>query len=211
MSVSIGRAEELDDYWSTELTLNSSDISIKSAEVEHRMTQCDDYPYQNQKIITGVISHLSETRHGDITPVDGRYEYRSASGLFLLNSPPAGWPPSEEVFSALNDYLSDHAKIESVGPLDRVSLWEFFASADDIQEITYRGPAGEHSEQEEVPDISLDELYSTVLISADVSFKNNGEVATVHYDRGHIQIPRVSKELREYVLQLFERDVVFVS
>ena len=211
MSVSIGRAQELEKYWSTNIIDDSDKIRVKSADTSHASASCDNYPYENQKIISGTISYLTETWDETIQYKEGEYEYRSASGLFLLSSPSSGWPPSEEIFSSINELLDENAQIEPVRPLDRKSLWDFFTTADQIQEIIFIDSEGDSKEYTEVEEHGQAPVYSAVLVRADVSFDYKSSTITVHYNRGDVQIPRVSEDAREYVLQLFERDVVFKS
>lgn len=217
MSVnSIARSEDLD--WSEDLS--GGRLSITPIESRDAIGRLEDYPdeFEGQTIISGNISYEQKGRKGFTVSKTGTYQYRMGSGLFLLNI--KGYNPTPEaVFEEINKQSSSENGVHQFKDFSRQSLWKFFSNASQIQEISLLG----HPEAESLIDLSkLDELeeeeldqiakrYPVKLAKLAFEDPDTSEVIILKYRDGSFELPGASEEGVEYVIQLFERDVVASS
>lgn len=263
----LGRSEDLDKYWSEELVDQSEDkIQIDSINRQniHPLPEFPEYPYTSQLRIFGQFSFGSPGRKRDWVYRKGIYEYRTASGLFLVDTK-TDKPTAKEVFSEINRHVSNSAKIEDALSIDRGALWRFLEKANSIENLIVRGPEGTYDVvlladilQEESPsqkikqidlpkeeyrevikniihkinipdqvkdirDIDID-WENTVIDHAEATFWYNKELIPFRFNRGTLEVGN-TKEMnefanqkenekdipREYVLQLFESEVIYPS
>lgn len=202
MSTSLAQTKGLDAHWPREADESLGRVQILSTSTDTVSGQIESYPYNGQRKIYGKFSYkLDGWMEEDVTR-GGEYEYRVRSGLFMLNTD-TDHPKSQSVIDELNKQFEDSVQIEEI-LIDRESLMDFFDESDQILGIDTMGESGQ------IRHYSVDEVdtQTEVIQSADISFKFNSEQVVVHYNRGRMQIPRVSEEGREYVIQLFEKHVL---
>lgn len=248
----LGRSKDLEKYWSEHLgDQPETDVAIESINREHVEASpgLRAYPFDGQIKLTGIFAFEIPGRQGDSFTQTGQYEYRTASGLFLLETPTDLVDP-EKVFSDLNTQLASSAEIQEALSLPRDSFWRFIAQADSVETLILRGPEGTYdarklldilqyedpvetlrtdpefsrlrsieniedvlsvvdrpSEIDGIQDLDID-IYSTVIDEVEATYWFHGRTADVWYRRGVLQLDAEDVESREYVIQLFERDVL---
>lgn len=248
----LGRSKDLEKYWSEHLgDQPETRVEIRSIEREHvaGFSEVDGYPFHNQVKLSGTFAFEIPAREGDTFMQTGEYQYRTASGLFLLETPTDLVDP-EQVLSELNTQLSSTAKIEEALSLPRDSFWRFIEEADTVEKLLLRGPDGtydankliqvlrfddpvnevqtnpEFSDLRSIENIkealsvvnSLDEIegiqdldidiYNTLIDEVEATFWFRGSTAEFRYHRGVLKLDAEIPEVEEYVIQLFERDVL---
>jgi len=253
MSISrLGRAKGLEKYWSEHLDDRpETAVHIESIEDDeiYPFSEVEDYPFTGQIELRGEFSFEVPDRNGGSFDKDGRYQYRTESGLFLLQAPTDLVDP-EEVFDEINLRLSSTVEIEEALSLPRESLWRFISIADSIETLRLRGENGIYdatlliqllreddpiealdtkpefqelnsvedikkvvtsaeasSDIEGIQDLDID-LYNTLIDEFQATYWFNGMTAEITYLHGELKIDAEDPDVREYVIQLFERDVM---
>ena len=220
MSISsIARSSGLERVWSEGLT--GGRVTVKTVSRRQVDTELEDgtYPFPNQEILYGEFEYKQPGRRGFNPTKTGEYQYRTESGLFLFRIPGQN-PDPEQVLSELNKSQETEHQITRFRDFSRQSLWRFFSNANQFQSIQILG----HSEDSEslIDSIrlqgggTLDNSYLKELSqkypvsSAKVTFSTptSETPVIVKYRQGAFEMPGASESESEYVIQLFERDVV---
>lgn len=248
----LGRSNDLEKYWSEHLgdqpKTNVEIQSIKQEPVEV-FPEVNNYPFTGQIKLTGTFAFDIPGRKGDSFIQTGEYQYRTASGLFLLETPTDLIDP-EKVFSELNTQLSSTAKIQEALSLPRDSFWRFIEEADSVETLLLRGPETTYdanqlirllrcddpieelytnpefsdlqyieniedalkavdssSQIEGIQDLDID-IYSTLIDEVEATYWFKKMTAKFRYRRGVLKLDAENADTREYVIQLFERDVL---
>ena len=251
----LGRAKNLDQYWSEDLLSQpEGKLHIDSVQREnvYSLPEIEAYPYDGQLKLSGKFTFEIPGRKGEPVCQSGDYEYRTASGLFLVHTK-TDRPQAKEVFSEINHQISSRANIQKGFTLHRKALWEFLEQARSIDSLVVRGPHGTYDavtlfrllkaddpikrlyedpilsrtsinkrtlaevlneidlnkDVSSIMDLDID-WYMTVIESAEATFWHKDTPGTFIYDRGKMEI-RAKEEIKEYLLQRFERDVLSVS
>ncbi|SFB72069.1 hypothetical protein SAMN05444422_101463 [Halobiforma haloterrestris] len=248
----LGQAKDLEKYWSEHLgDQPETNVTIQSINREQvtAFPEVDRYPFNGQLQLTGTFAFEISGRNGDSFTQTGEYQYRAASGLFLLETP-SDLVDSDEVFSELNTQLSSTTRIEEALSLPRDSFWRFIEAADSVETLRLRGPETTYdasklihllhhddpvetlhsdpefsdlrgienietalesvdspSEIEGVQDLDID-IYNTLIDEVEATYWFNGWTANFWYRRGELKLDAETEDSREYVIQLFERDVL---
>lgn len=211
----IGRADDLEKYWSPALSEETDRLEIESKKESHADPVIEDYPFSQQLIISGDFSYNQPGRRGYSPKANGTYEYRTASGLFLVNIRQQN-PESEKVFEEINSAISESARVKPIKSVDKESLWEFFQEADQIVDAEFSGPEGRLNLREYLQSQnnsegeSENDLKDYLLLSVKASYTPPGadSPVIVNYDRGKFQIPKIEQDGSEYVIQLLEKHLL---
>lgn len=247
----LGRSKDLDKYWFQD-TEHQNDGRIRITSISrnsiHSINEITSYPYDGQIVISGSFEYLIPGRNRDDIARSGRYEYRSGSGLLLIDVV-SDRPSSDEVFSEINHSVSGQAKVQNALSINRHALWKFFKHADDIRRLLVKGPDGKydmihlirllsnddplsvlhdvsHLDSHEkstlapileridhshsinsIDDVDID-LYQNIIEEGKAVYRYNGQFASIEFRRGKLKVDSPGSAAREYVLQLFERDVL---
>lgn len=248
----LGRSKDLEKYWSEHLgDQPETNVAIKSIDREHieGFREIEGYPFSGQIKLSGTFSIEIPGREGGHFTQTGRYEYRTASELFLLETP-TDLVDAEKVFSDLNTQLGSSAEIQQALSLQRESLWTFIKEADDVETLVLRGPEGTYdatkllallryedpvealhespefnelrtienieevitsvegpSEIQGIQELDID-IYNTIIDKVEATYWYRGRSVDVWYHRGVLKFDAEDAVAREYVIQLFERDVL---
>lgn len=195
-----GHWEELTSKFSAE---NLSIESISSRRVE---PLCENYPFE-QTVYTGDLRYQEKS---EITPgreIDIDFEYRPGSNLLIIELDQdvqsvqrIAKKIADGIPGTLNVYRNLHA------PED--SLWEFLIQADRIIEINVLEDGEEKPyDQTEATD-PMEVIGSYPIENARVAYSFGGENIVVEYCQGTLQINSDQTQAREYIIQLFEREVL---
>lgn len=248
----LGQSKDLEKYWSENVGDQSeTDVTVESINYGHvdSLSEVPAYPYPGQLVLTGTFGFRIAGRHGDPFVQTGEYQYRTASGLFLLETPTDLIDP-DEVISELNKNLSSTAEIHEAFSLPRDSFWRFLEEADTVEKLTLRGSDGVYDAKhllqilyyenpvEElrsnpefqdlrsidniksviaavddsetikgIQDLNID-VFDTVIDEVEATYWFRGRTAKFWYRRGVLKLDAENPESQEYVIQLFERDVL---
>lgn len=258
----LGGGKNLDRFWTGHLpTDKNTRVHLEEPEKKEvpDLEEVSDYPYARQSRYRGTFEFHFEDWKGRTQSKKGDYEYRTGSGLFIVDTK-SDYPSPEEVIDELNEILP--ASITESLSVDRQSLWDFFDNANQYDQLVLIGPAGRfeyrvlrdvattlRDEGIESPesltrneaeslfddvdaaesvipvleDLEIPELIEGpedlgierddyAIEKANVAFKFKEDLVGVSYTRGDLRIHEdASDEQEEYVIQLFERDVIYPS
>lgn len=185
-------------------------VSIISLETDSISSLVEDYPFSNQSIFFGEFEYSQEEHPFDpevTRTVRGKFSYRTESGLFMLRSYTDNPSPSE-IVRELNSELPRGIKINIGLNLSRSQIWRFIEFADkklNIQ-VLFKGETVEYEEVSENP--SARRLKDHLVSKAKLIFEYQGERIHVLYLGDSMSISGRSDKGREYVLQLFEKEVL---
>lgn len=250
----LGRAENLDRYWSVDLLNQSANqVSIKKQHTEHihSLPTIHYYPYENQLAHRGQFEYGIPGRKQDFVYREAEFEYRTASGLFLIDTSIDQVDP-DEIISEINSVVSEDAEISASVYISRQHLWDFLDRAESVEQLKLTGEHGVYDASEllevvnsESPQQTLDsierdreesietlrkmvnrlntsesvdslhdlniDLYSVNIVNAEATFWYGDKPASLIYQAGFVSVDADRTDAREYVIQLFERDVVHPS
>lgn len=250
----LGRAENLDRYWSESLLTSSKGrVQIESVTESHvePLPEIEDYPYEGQRSIRGEFDYAIPGRKQDTVHRKAEYEYRTASGLFLINTEIDRIDP-DRIISEINSRISADAEISDSIQVSRRDFWGFLDRAGSIEELklrnkrytydaadllrvlqsenpideldqieTERGKEIENLRKiasqidantpvESLYDLDID-LYEQIIVSSKATFWYRDQLVTLVYNEGLMWVEAEEDSAREYIIQLFERDVVYPS
>ncbi|TKX66220.1 hypothetical protein [Halorubrum sp. GN12_10-3_MGM] len=224
MSISgIGKADDLEKYWSPALSEKADRLEIKSANRGHTSPIVEEYPYAQQITLSGKFVYHQKGRRGFSPTANGTYEYRAASGLFLIEIEQSNME-ADKVFSEINSVVSESAQVRPIKAIDRRYLWSFFEQADQVISTKVRGPDGEKSLRNEIKTAGKktgetgeigtyefsNNLEDYLLLSAKAKFTSpeSDEPLVVKYHKGRFEIPSTPSDGAEYIIQLLEREII---
>lgn len=167
----------------------------------------DPHPYPNQVIITGTVNYREESDYTQGRDISVEFELRTGSRLLIFEYEtdiPSLSPVTEQLVEITDDSLKIYHNLHA--PED--SLWNFLLASDRVVDIKVldEGKAVPYREVEEVPTQDVIGKYS--IESASVGFQYEGENILVTYQNGNLQIESDHERAREYIIELFEREVL---
>jgi hypothetical protein len=206
------RQVTVDDYWrglspeseTDQLTLSAPEESTVEIRVEN-------YPYDEPLVFKGNFRY-ERGRVGTDT-ARGTYQIRSHSGLLVIRKESGSIHP-DDVTDAISNAVNGDIEIHDTIILNREGLWSFVDSANKRMEIEVLTPMGEVrslSELQEEEGLEYENVsYSYPIESARVFFKppNTDVSIEVEYANDTLSVGAADDEAHEYVIQLFERDVI---
>lgn len=215
-------------------SLSHERITLTEIRERNADTLIDDYPFDGQLILYGNLEYEEEYEE-DVDPryrrtVEGSFEFRTQSEMFILRMD-TDMPRPDTIIRDLNAMLAQELKIYHNLFVNSECLWDFFNQASEILELTVLIEGREHSLDEafdfrlddtevtlaeledlhggEVEGVSIDEIVGSYPVQrAKVVFEYDGSSFIVKYTEGSLSIRNASEEHNEYVIQLFERDVL---
>jgi len=200
------RFRELSDLSTTGFSLSDVDDRTVSS-------LCGEYPFDGQAAYSGVIEYSEDAMWGGGRDVELEFEFRDQSNLFILDTE-VDLPSVESVIQKLNTVSSDDVKIYRSLTVHRERLWNFLHNADKIIELTLIGDQGTEISFEELdsgvnePELELEQYP---IEAATVVFSYNGEQILTRYTDGTLSVHSDVSDATEYIIQLFERDVIAES
>jgi|AntDeeMinimDraft_5_1070356.scaffolds.fasta_scaffold00990_2 hypothetical protein len=171
---------------------------------------CDGYPFDGQSAYSGLIEYSEDAMWGGGREIELEFQFRDQSNLFILDAE-VDLPSVESVIQRLNSLSSDDVKIYRSLTVHRERLWDFLNNADKIIDLTLIGDQGTEISFEEL-DSELHEpefeIEQYPIESATVVFSYEGEQILTRYTDGALSVHSDVSEATEYLVQLFERDVI---
>lgn len=205
------RQVTIDEHW--------GDLSPESETEQLRLSppdpstvevMVDDYSFPDQTIFEGNFRYERGRVGTDVAT--GTYQIRSGSGLLILRKESGRIHP-DDVATAISDEVDGDIEIHDSIILNREGLWRFIDSADTKMEIEVLTPIGEVrglDELQEEEELSYEDVFGDYPVNhARIFFSpNDGESIEVVYANDTLSIGSSSDDAHEYVIQLFERDVI---
>ncbi|WP_254809725.1 hypothetical protein [Natronosalvus amylolyticus] len=188
--------------------LSTNGFSLSDVNERKVSGLCDDYPFDGQMAYSGLINYSEDAMWGGGRDIELEFEFRDQSNLFILDTE-VDLPSVESVIQKLNTLSSDDVKIYRSLTVHRERLWNFLNNADKIIELTLIGDQGKEISFEEL-DSGL-EIEQYPIESATVVFSYEGEQILTRYTDGTLSVQSDVSEATEYLVQLFERDVIAES
>lgn len=187
--------------------LENARITINSIHKRLATPLCENYPFEDQPIYSGDLVYHEESEFGGSRDIQCSYQYRTGSGLFVLQSEVD--LPLERVIQEINSVAPDQFHIYRNLSPKRESLWEFISSSDRVIEISFLNERGEETEAEEFENMGLAEVANHYPIdTATAVYEHDEQQILVRYTGGSIVVDTDDPDANEYITQLFERDVI---
>lgn len=193
------------------LSKRSSDgFTLTSVDQQTVRSLCDRYPFSGQTIYRGTIQYREEAELGGGREIEIQFEFRDQSSLFILESD-VDIPSVESIISRLNALSPNEFIIYRSLTVHRERLWTFLQEADQLIEVTLIDEHGEKVDSGELDLNHPENIQQHPIESATIAFDYGGEQIVTRYTDGTLSIHSDNPEAREYIIQLFERDVLGVE
>lgn len=209
-SSSIRRTRLPDSNQSPELLeqFSNGGILVKSFNRKSTSNLCDNYPFEGQDVYRGELSYEEESMWGTGREIPIQFEYRTESEMFIL-SIDVDVPSVDDIIRRLNSAAPEGVRIYRNLTVNREALWRFFQGADRVIEISVLNDRGEEVPFDEVEDADRSDVIGSYPVEdATVVFSRGSEQILVQYESGSLNVNSDWEYATEYVVQLFERDVI---
>jgi hypothetical protein len=189
---------------------SSDDFTLTSIDQQAVQSLCDQYPFDGQTIYRGTIQYQEQAELGGGRDIELQFEFRDQSSLFILESD-VDIPSIESVIKRLNTLSPNEFIIYRSLTVHRERLWTFLQEADQFIDATLVSKHGETMDLGEYNLESPRNIQQHPIESATIAFEYGGEQIVTRYTDGTLSIHSDNPEAREYIIQLFERDVLAVE
>lgn len=220
MQKTIDRVQQVDikEGWSgTPEESGETEIAISNqrkttpAEIMGDERTAPGYPLGDQTIITGSFDYEHTTRLGT-KKATGSFQIRTESSLFIIRQE-TGQADFTSITKALDRRLDGSLKVHEKLLPSRKGLWKFIDTADNRLELEVLMPYGEVktlSEVQEEDNIPYTDLMGQYPVEKAALIFNTGDSrrAEVRYQQNSLSISADSDKDYEFVIELFERDVI---
>jgi hypothetical protein len=182
-------------------------VSIESVDSRTIDPMIDPYPFPNQKIVYGRLSYEEESEYtsGRTIPID--FEFRTGSNLFLTEVQ-TDVASIDSITTQFVEATSDALKIYRNLHAPEDALWDFLMTADRVLEISVLDD-GEETRYDEIEGVDRADVVGQYSIEkAAVGFVEQGHEIFVKYRDGSLQVETEWEHGREYIIQIFEREVL---
>ena len=188
-------------------SIENTQITISSIHERLATPLCENYPFEDQPVYSGNLMYHEESEFGGSRDIECSYQYRTGSGLFVLQSEVD--LPLERIIQEINSVAPDQFHIYRNLSPKRENLWDFISSSERVIEISFLNEWGEETEVEEFENMELAEVANNYPIDTATAVYEHGEQQIlVRYTGGSIVVDTDDPEANEYITQLFERDVI---
>lgn len=182
-------------------------LRIDCVEIRDWSPIISDHPFPEQTIVDGVAIYDEPSTFTEGREIKVDFEIRTGSRLILFEYQTdlsSLEPVTEQLRQVVDDNLSIYHSLHA--PED--ALWDFLTTANRIIEIDVLNNGAEvpYSEVENTP--VADVIGNFAISQAKVGFDYNNEQILVSFREGKLQIESDIEESREYIIQLFEREVL---
>lgn len=190
--------------------LSTNGFSLSDVDERTISSLCEEYPFDGQSAYGGLIEYSEDAMWGGGRDVELEFEFRDQSNLFILDTE-VDLPSVESVIQKLNALSSDDVKIYRSLTVHRDRLWDFLNNADKLIELTLIGKHGTEISFEELstelhePELEIEQYP---IESATVVFSYRDEQVLTRYTDGTLSVHSDVSNATEYLVQLFERDVI---
>lgn len=185
--------------------LSTARLSLESVFSEEIKPLCDNYPF-SQQVHRGTIVYNEPSQYTPGRDIEVDFEYRDGSQLLILDLE-TDVNSVDRLAQSFADAIPAGFAVYRNLHVPEDSLWSFLKQADSIIEIRVLDQ-GQEIPYQEVDGVSREEVIGEYAIEkAEVGFVVDGHQIVVRYQQGSLQIDTDWPDGREYILQLFEREV----
>lgn len=209
-SSSIRRTRLPDSNESPELLeqLSNGGISVEAFDNKPVSVLCEDYPFDGQTIYYGDLIYDEESKWGTGRTIQIHFEYRSKSEMFILNFD-VDVPSVKDIISHLNNSAPSGVRISRNLTVNREALWQFLKGSDKVIDISVLDDHGEEVSFDKLEDVTREGAIGSYPVEdATVVFSHSDEQIVVQYNSGSLNVNSDWEHATEYIVQLFERDVI---
>lgn len=183
-----------------------SSISIQSLTSDSIEPLCDNYPFTNQQSICGHFIYDEPSEYTSGRDIEVNFEYRDGSELLILELN-TDVNSMDNIAESLNEILPQELVIYRNLHAPEDALWSFLEQADRILEINILDE-GKELPYEDVEGVPREDVIGNYAIeNAEVGFSHGDHLIMVRYQGGDLQIETDWEDGREYIIQIFEREV----
>jgi hypothetical protein len=192
-------AERLESLSTTRFTVQS--ISSRSVD-----PLCENYPF-TQTVHRGTLIYDEQSTYTPGREIEIDFEYRDGSGLFILELN-TDVSSVDKLAQAVSDAIPEQFTVYRNLHAPEDALWDFLSQSDSIIDIQVLVEGREVS-YDEIEGIDREDVIGEYAIeSAEVGFVIDGHEIVVRYHGGDLQIETDWVDGPEYIIQVFERDVL---
>ncbi|MFK8214636.1 hypothetical protein [Haloferax volcanii] len=205
------RAEQDSRAWEEALpSLESSQLTVLSFSSTTAQGLEEPYQYDGQTIYSGEFEFTQKTHPFDSSierSITGEFSYRTESGLFIIRTQTDNPTPSE-IIDRFNSALPDGVRIFPGLQPSNEGLWKFIKSAEERVSVTLLAEGEETDVAELDGPIRADNLDDYLVTRAELIFNRGTSKIDVIYSYDSISILGPDEDDYEYVIQVFENEVV---
>ncbi len=182
-------------------------LTIRSVDQIDWTPIVENHPYPDQTIVRTIATYHEPSSYTSGRDIEIEFEIRAGSELVLFEYQ-TDLSTTEPVTNSFRQAAGNNLQIYHSLHAPEDALWEFLSNSnrvinisvlDEGQEVTYTEV--EETEPEDV-------VGEYAIASAEVVFEYEGNQMLVSYNDGSLQVESDWSLGREYVIQLFERDVM---
>lgn len=206
------RQVTVQDYWEDFSPESLTEqLTLSAPERIPVNVQVDEFPYDEAFVFQGDFRY-ERGRVGTDTAT-GTYQVRVHSGLLIIRKETGTIHP-DDIMEAISEAVNGDIEVHDSIILNREGLWKFLDSADDRMNIEVLSPIGEVKsiqELNEEEELTYEDVkYKYPIKSARVFFCPSESTAPieVEYANDTLSVGDADDEAHEYIIQLFERDVI---
>lgn len=181
-------------------------VDIVEIESERVVPVCEDYPFEQDRHV-GTATYIEPSEFTPGREIEIEFEYRDESELLRLELK-TDVDSVNKIFEEIAPILGSGLEVYHNIHAPEDALWDFLMEANRILEITVfdEGYEVPYDDIEGVP--REDVIGEYAIESATVGFNHDGHQIVVQFTGGKLQIETDWDAGREYILQLFEREVL---
>ncbi|GAA0217395.1 hypothetical protein [Halobaculum roseum] len=184
-----------------------TNLTIESVQQIDWEPLVENHPYPEQVVFTGEATYDEPSNYTNGREIHLDFELRTGSRLFLLEFQ-TDIDSVESVTTLFSQAADESVTIYRNLHAPEDALWSFLEQADRVINITVLDE-GEEVSYREVEDVAAaDVIGSYAIESAEVGFNYNDASVYVRYRDGSLQVESDADDGEEYVIQLFEREVL---
>lgn len=204
---SLRRAHTVDGGLEFTLSETSANrLSIQSVDSSPVEPLCDNYPFE-QYSYKGTLTYQEQSQYTKGRDISVGFEYRDGSNLFLVELE-TDFSPIADITDALEEAIPNKITVYRNLHAPEDALWDFLKESDRIIDIRVLDD-GQEISYREVEGYTVEEVIGHFAIErAQVGFNYQNNQIVVDYRQGEIQIESDWEQGREYIIQLFEREVL---
>lgn len=187
--------------------LSSEHLSVHGFEEYSVAALCDEYPFDGQTVYAGELHYKEDGMWDTGRALTLGFELRNQSRLFILESDMDF--ATDSLINDINETVSSDIRIYRNLTVNRERLWNFLRSADKVLDISILSGQGEERPFDELEGASKADIVGKYPIEgATVAYQYQDQQIVVRYRNGSVTVQCDWNEATEYIIQIFERDVL---
>jgi len=187
--------------------IGHGDFRIESANRREWDVLIEDHPYPDQTVVDGTAIYNEPSTYTGGREIQVDFEIRAGSRLFLMEIE-TDVQSLDSITNGFSQAAGEDLRLFQNLHAPEDALWSFLNQADRVMEITVLDDGTEVPYQEVEGVDPQDVIGEYAIERARVGCRHDGESILVDYNGGSLQIETDWENGREYIIQLFEREVL---